>query len=460
MARAGNVRPRRAADVGAPPRKVAAVWGAAPSARPAAAVRCRLADALLRRRRPRCEHPDAAAEPPCRSPRWPSCSSLANASFLSRSLAYVTHDDGETDDDRHALRRVRRDGRRARRTSRRCGPPTAPSPGPGASTPTASAPPPPGLHGLGVRRGDTVALWLSNRPEFHVADTAAMQLGAAPFSIYSTFTVEQAEHVVGDAGSRVLVTEPAYLERALAVRERGRTALELIVLVDGAHTQRAELGRAARRRAGRLRRRRGRGGGVPGRPRDADLHVGHDRRAEGRRAHAPQRRGAVRRARRGARARAAAARDLVAADGAHRRAAVHPLHPDAPRVDGDVPRRPARDRRRCCPRCGRSSSSRRRGCGRSCAPRRSPSSAIARRRDRARGAGARRGPRRDHRRGAVPGRGDRVLARARPAAVRGLRHVRDDRRGDGQRARTPCGSAPSAARCRASRSRCRTPARC
>jgi long-subunit acyl-CoA synthetase (AMP-forming) len=94
-----------------------------------------------------------------------------------------------------------------------------------------------GLHGIGVRRGDTVALWLSNRPEFHIADTAAMQLGAAPFSVYSTFTVEQAEHVVGDAGSRVLVTEPAYLERALEIRERGRTALELIVLVEGAATR-------------------------------------------------------------------------------------------------------------------------------------------------------------------------------------------------------------------------------
>ena len=93
-----------------------------------------------------------------------------------------------------------------------------------------------GLHGLGVRRGDTVALWLSNRPEFHVADAAAMQLGAAPFSIYSTFTVEQAEHVVADAGSRVLVTEPAYLEHALEVRERGNTALELVVLVEGSHT--------------------------------------------------------------------------------------------------------------------------------------------------------------------------------------------------------------------------------
>ena len=191
------------------------------------------------------------------------------------------------------------------------------------------ATPPRAFDGLGVRRGDTVALWLSNRPEFHVADTAAMQLGAAPFSVYSTFTVEQAEHVVGDAGSRVLVTEPAYLERALAVRERRPHRARADRARRGLGHQRAELGRAACRRPGGLRPHRGRGRGLPGRPRDAHLHLGDDRSAEGRRAHASQRRGAVRRAGRGARARSATARDLLAADGAYRRAAVHPLHPDA-----------------------------------------------------------------------------------------------------------------------------------
>ena len=38
-----------------------------------------------------------------------------------------------------------------------------------------------GLAGLGVGRGDTVALMLTNRPEFHLADTAALHLGAIPF---------------------------------------------------------------------------------------------------------------------------------------------------------------------------------------------------------------------------------------------------------------------------------------
>ncbi len=56
-----------------------------------------------------------------------------------------------------------------------------------------------GLHELGVRRGDTVALMLANRPEFHLADLAVMTLGATPFSIYATSSPEQIAYVVGDA---------------------------------------------------------------------------------------------------------------------------------------------------------------------------------------------------------------------------------------------------------------------
>src|SRR5512146_1794078 len=45
-----------------------------------------------------------------------------------------------------------------------------------------------GLARLGVGHGDTVALMLGNRPEFHIADLAAVTLGAAPFSVYQTFS--------------------------------------------------------------------------------------------------------------------------------------------------------------------------------------------------------------------------------------------------------------------------------
>jgi long-chain acyl-CoA synthetase len=67
-----------------------------------------------------------------------------------------------------------------------------------------------GLAGLGVRRGDTVALMLSNRPEFHIADLAVMMLGAVPYSIYLTSAPEQIAYVVEDAGSRLAIVEAAY----------------------------------------------------------------------------------------------------------------------------------------------------------------------------------------------------------------------------------------------------------
>jgi long-subunit acyl-CoA synthetase (AMP-forming) len=76
-----------------------------------------------------------------------------------------------------------------------------------------------GLHALGVRRGDTVALLLSNRPEFHVFDAAAMHLGAVPFSIYATSAPEQVEYVMRDSGARVAVTETALRERLAGAPE-------------------------------------------------------------------------------------------------------------------------------------------------------------------------------------------------------------------------------------------------
>jgi len=67
-----------------------------------------------------------------------------------------------------------------------------------------------GLAALGVTRGDTVALMISNRPEFHLADLAAMTLGATPFSIYLTSSPEQVAYVLQDAAPRVAIVEEAF----------------------------------------------------------------------------------------------------------------------------------------------------------------------------------------------------------------------------------------------------------
>ena len=87
-----------------------------------------------------------------------------------------------------------------------------------------------GLAALGVGRGDTVALMMTNRPEFHLVDTAAFHLGAAPFSVYNTLAVEQVRQVLANAGSRVAVCEQEFASRLLAVRPG--TAVQHVVCVD------------------------------------------------------------------------------------------------------------------------------------------------------------------------------------------------------------------------------------
>jgi len=88
-----------------------------------------------------------------------------------------------------------------------------------------------GLAELGVGRGDTVALMMTNRPEFHLVDTATFHLGAAPFSVDNTLAAEQVRHVLANADSRVVVCEQEFAPRLPAVRPG--TAVQRVVCVDG-----------------------------------------------------------------------------------------------------------------------------------------------------------------------------------------------------------------------------------
>ncbi len=89
-----------------------------------------------------------------------------------------------------------------------------------------------GLAGLGVGKGDTVAIMLNNRPEFIPCDLGAVALGAVPFSIYQTSTPEQIAYSVGDAGARVGIVETAFLEQFQAAR-KDLPLLEHLIVVDG-----------------------------------------------------------------------------------------------------------------------------------------------------------------------------------------------------------------------------------
>jgi len=81
----------------------------------------------------------------------------------------------------------------------------------------------------GVARGDTVGVMLTNRPEFHVIDSAAMHLGAAPFSVYNTSPASLIETLIANSGCRVIFTEVAFLP---AVGAAAQTVGIDVVVVD------------------------------------------------------------------------------------------------------------------------------------------------------------------------------------------------------------------------------------
>ena len=85
------------------------------------------------------------------------------------------------------------------------------------------------LAALGLRRGDTVALMLANRPEFHICDLAVLMTGATPFSVYQTSPPNQIEFIVGDAGraprdhrAGLPPADPGGAQRAAGARDRDR----------------------------------------------------------------------------------------------------------------------------------------------------------------------------------------------------------------------------------------------
>ncbi|AEF41089.1 AMP-dependent synthetase/ligase [Hoyosella subflava] len=91
-----------------------------------------------------------------------------------------------------------------------------------------------GLAALGVKHGDTVGMMLTNRPEFHIADTAILHLGAGAFSVYNSSPAEQIQYIFRNADNRVVICEPQFLDTVRQASEG--TAVEHIVCVDSEDT--------------------------------------------------------------------------------------------------------------------------------------------------------------------------------------------------------------------------------
>ncbi len=89
-----------------------------------------------------------------------------------------------------------------------------------------------GMRALGVGHGDRVVMLMGNRSEFHVADVAALLLGATPISIYNSSSPEQIAYLAGHTGATVAIVEDtSYLARVLEVRSQ-LPALRHLVAVE------------------------------------------------------------------------------------------------------------------------------------------------------------------------------------------------------------------------------------
>ena len=89
-----------------------------------------------------------------------------------------------------------------------------------------------------VRKGDRVAILSENRPEWTIADFAALSLGAVTVPVYSTQTADQTAFILNDSGARVIVvSSQSQLDKVLAIQSQ--TSVEQIVVMDAVETAHA-----------------------------------------------------------------------------------------------------------------------------------------------------------------------------------------------------------------------------
>ncbi len=90
-----------------------------------------------------------------------------------------------------------------------------------------------GLLALGLKKGDRVAIWSRNCPQWAEVDFADQTAGLVTVPIYDTLTGDKGAYILNDAEAKVLfVQDASILERVLPVRSSLKT-VKAIVLIQG-----------------------------------------------------------------------------------------------------------------------------------------------------------------------------------------------------------------------------------
>ena len=107
-----------------------------------------------------------------------------------------------------------------------------------------------GLAGLGVRKGERVALMLPNTPQYIVAFMAAMRLGAVVVNTNPTYTAPELRHQLADSGAETIVILNLFLPKLRAVQADLPTLKRVVLCAidDMLRTPARQLVRRAMRR--------------------------------------------------------------------------------------------------------------------------------------------------------------------------------------------------------------------
>ncbi|HUR60967.1 MAG TPA: long-chain fatty acid--CoA ligase [Candidatus Thermoplasmatota archaeon] len=90
------------------------------------------------------------------------------------------------------------------------------------------------LLAVGVKKGDRVAIWSKNSPQWGEVDFACQTAGFATVPIYDTLTGEKGAYILEDAQVRVLFVQDASILARLAPLRSGLRGLKHVVLLSGA----------------------------------------------------------------------------------------------------------------------------------------------------------------------------------------------------------------------------------
>ena len=86
------------------------------------------------------------------------------------------------------------------------------------------------LSGLGVNKGDRVALYMTNRPEYIISFYAAARLGGVATPMNPTYKKDEIQHQLNDAEASVLVVQESLYPLVKSVRSKVPSLKEVIIV--------------------------------------------------------------------------------------------------------------------------------------------------------------------------------------------------------------------------------------